>query len=87
MLIPQTSGGTPRSVMDVSVESSDTEVLEPPGDMPLGVGMAVQAQPRVPHHGSFAVLAEDDTINAQTNHVSGTKAGETVGVGRWQVWT
>ena len=38
VLIPQTQGGTPRSVQDVSEESSDTEVHEPPGDMLLGVG-------------------------------------------------
>ena len=44
VLITQTQGGTPRSVQDVSVESSDTEVHEPPGDMQLGVGMAVQAR-------------------------------------------
>ena len=35
--------GTPRSVQDCGVESSDTEAHEPPGDMPLGVAMAVQA--------------------------------------------
>ena len=59
VLFPQTPGGTPRSVQDCTVRSSDTEVHEPPGDMPLGVATAVQAQPRGLHYGRFAVLAED----------------------------
>ena len=46
VLIPQTPGGTPRSVQDVSVESGDTEVFEPPGNMPLGVDGS-PGQPRV----------------------------------------
>ena len=48
VLMPQTPG-TPRSVQDYGVESSDTEAHEPPVDMVLGVAMTVQAQPRVPH--------------------------------------
>ena len=59
VLFPQIPGGTPRSVQDCGVESSDTEVHEAPGDMPLGVATAVQAQPRGLHCGRFAVLAED----------------------------
>ena len=43
MLIPQTPVGTPRFVQDCTVGSSDTEVHEPPGDMPLGVATEVQA--------------------------------------------
>ena len=42
-VVPPDSGK--RSVQDCGVESSDTEVHEAPGDMPLGVATAVQAQP------------------------------------------
>ena len=59
VLVPQTPGGTPRSVQDCTVGSSDREVHEAPRDMPLGVATAVQAQPRGLHCGRFAVLAED----------------------------
>ena len=62
--------GTPRSVQDCGVESSDTEAHEPPGDMPLGVAMAVQDQPLGPHYGRFAVLAEDDTDNGEAPTIS-----------------
>ena len=83
VLFPQTPGGTPRSVQDVSVESSDTEVHEAPGDMPLGVATAVQAQPRGLHCCSVGRHRQWRSANC----VSGTKTGETVGVGRCKVWT
>ena len=88
VLIPQTQGGTPRFVQDVSVGSSDTEVHEPPGDMLLGVGDGS------PGPATSASMWQVRSVGRRwhshwrsANHISGSKASETVGVDRWQVWT
>ena len=72
-LVRQPPGGTPRSVQDCGVESSNTEADEPQGDMPLGMAMAIQAHPRGPRQ------KMTQTMEKRQPHFRNQ--------GRWQVWT